>query len=364
MRTLLVCAVVVLLPALGLTQAQAPREPSAAELAALMKEGHSLSPAQAAALVEQLRRDPDDVRARLRLIAYHGRGRGDAGPQGEPYDPLVLALIERHPRWRVSGEAFLSRGESFEKGVKLWLRLAEANPRDARILGNAGLFLTADVLNVKYREEGRKLLLEARRLEPNSPRWPGQLGALAQREVDRVAKAAAVRAQALAALRYLEEADRLTPEPERQAAPFRCEPLAQTAYQAGENAKARQYAGALLEAVAGQTQSWNYGNAIHHAHTILGLIDLEENRLEDAKRHLLDSARHKGSPQLNSFGPGMELASELLQRGERKTVLEYLDLCSSFWRSSDGRLEKWRTLIRAGGTPDDGWWHRRSRGVR
>lgn len=364
MRSLLVCAVVVSMPALGRAQSPEPREPSAEELAALTKEGHSLSPAQARALLEQLRRDPNDFRSRFRLIAYHGRGGGEAGPHGEPYDSLVLGLIERHPRWRASGEVFLSRGESFEKGVKLWLRLAEANPRDARILGNAGFFLTADVLNLKYRQEGRTLLLEARRLEPRNPRWPGQLGALAQLEIDQIAPAAAVRAQASLALRYLEEADRLTPESERQAGLFRCEPLAQTAYQAGENDKARKYAGALLEAAAGQAESWNYGNAIHHAHTLLGLIALEENKLDDAKRHLLDSARHKGSPQLNSFGPGMELASGLLERGERKTVLEYLDLCSSFWRSSDGRLEKWRTLIRAGGAPDDGWWRRRSRGVR
>jgi hypothetical protein len=57
---------------------------------------------------------------------------------------------------------------------------------------------------------------------------------------------------------------------------------------------------------------------------------------------------------LNSFGPSMILAREMLEAGERETVLEYLRLCRSFWKADEGRLERWTQEIKAGRTPDFG----------
>lgn len=62
----------------------------------------------------------------------------------------------------------------------------------------------------------------------------------------------------------------------------------------------------------------------------------------------------------------MLLAKKLLESGERETVLQYLDSCAGFWRMEDGRLEKWKTIIKQGGMPDFGsnirfyldWWDR------
>ena len=39
-----------------------------------------------------------------------------------------------------------------------------------------------------------------------------------------------------------------------------------------------------------------------------------------------------GSPQLNSFGPIMSLAEELLEQGEPDTVLEFFAECRKFWK--------------------------------
>jgi hypothetical protein len=138
-----------------------------------------------------------------------------------------------------------------------------------------------------------------------------------------------------------------------------CEPMAQTAWAAGDAAKARQYATELLRSVDTQKASWNHGNIIHHAHTVLGLVDLQEGNVEGAKEHLLDSARHRGSPQLHSFGPSMDLARELLARDERATVIQYLDLCAAFWSDFEHRLEPWKAAIREGRTPAGGQWVRR-----
>ena len=75
---------------------------------------------------------------------------------------------------------------------------------------------------------------------------------------------------------------------------------------------------------------WNYGNAVHDAHNILGRVALRRGDVESAKKHLIQAGKTIGSPQLNSFGPSMVLAKELLEKGESGTVLVYLDLCEAF----------------------------------
>ena len=76
----------------------------------------------------------------------------------------------------------------------------------------------------------------------------------------------------------------------------------------------------------------------------------------EAKKCLLESGRTLGSPQLNSFGPTMVLAKELLEQGERDAVLEYLHLCPKFWKSetAESRLDQWSQAIKEGMVPDFG----------
>jgi len=50
----------------------------------------------------------------------------------------------------------------------------------------------------------------------------------------------------------------------------------------------------------------------------------------------------------------MLLAKELLARGERDVVVQYLVACSKFWKMQDGKLEQWKKIIAQGGTPDFG----------
>ena len=76
-----------------------------------------------------------------------------------------------------------------------------------------------------------------------------------------------------------------------------------------------------------------------------------DKRLAEAKKRLLDAGKTPGSPQLNSFGPNMTLAKEMLEAGEKSAVLEYLQLCEKFWSMEDGRLAVWRRMISEGGTP-------------
>ncbi|MBV8841883.1 MAG: hypothetical protein JO307_03640 [Bryobacterales bacterium] len=61
-----------------------------------------------------------------------------------------------------------------------------------------------------------------------------------------------------------------------------------------------------------------------------------------------------GSPQLNSFGPNVTLAKQLLERGEKSVVLEYFAECRSFWKMGGPSLDSWTATIQRGETPNFG----------
>ncbi len=129
-----------------------------------------------------------------------------------------------------------------------------------------------------------------------------------------------------------------------------------------------KYAVALLESVHGQEKDWNYGNVIHDANLILGRVALKKGNIEKTKHYLLEAGKTPGSPQLNSFGPSFTLAHELLEKGEKITVLEYLDLIGKFWANPENvnpsnhnrvriaqehaeKLSKWKNEIIKGKNP-------------
>jgi hypothetical protein len=102
-------------------------------------------------------------------------------------------------------------------------------------------------------------------------------------------------------------------------------------------------------------ENWDKGNRIHHGHLILGHIRLREGDVAGAERELLAAGRSPGSPQLDSFGPNMTLAKELLERERRAAVLEYLRECASFWdKDPIARLIEWQRIVQEGGVPDFG----------
>ena len=67
-------------------------------------------------------------------------------------------------------------------------------------------------------------------------------------------------------------------------------------------------------------------DALNQAHTVLGLVALKRGELFSVKMHLMQSISDKQSAIMNSFGPKLELAAALLARGERQTVLEWINV--------------------------------------
>jgi len=127
--------------------------------------------------------------------------------------------------------------------------------------------------------------------------------------------------------------------------------LAKLAFDNEEIDQARAYAKELLVLATQHKGDWNYGNAIHHGNLILGRIALRDGRIDEAKNLLLEAGKSPGSPQMDSFGPNMSLAKDLLEKDEREVVLEYFELCRKFWDMGHGTLDDWAKDVKSGNIP-------------
>jgi len=129
--------------------------------------------------------------------------------------------------------------------------------------------------------------------------------------------------------------------------------LAKRAFNAGKTDKAKSYAKQLLQMALRYPR--DDGNAIFYGNFVLGRIAVQEGNLTQAGQYLLASAATHGSPVLDTFGPSMSLAKELLEKGQSTAVvIEYFALCKKFWEMNDGKLDRWTETVRSGGIPDFG----------
>jgi hypothetical protein len=91
---------------------------------------------------------------------------------------------------------------------------------------------------------------------------------------------------------------------------------------------------------------------------MLGLLCLKANDVNGAVEHLLAAGNSPGSPQLDSFGPRMLLARELVLCGELQAVLHYLDLVARFWAADQSPWAYDRQQARKGVPIRYPWWAR------
>jgi tetratricopeptide (TPR) repeat protein len=244
--------------------------------------------------------------------------------QSNPFDAL-----------RNSGDPKL-----YDEHKAQWLARVEALPQNVDVLEGA-----ADFFMIRDRPLAQELLERARALEPNSPRWPAKLAQLHRLNANR-----GDQTEARLALVEMERAYAMTPANERSLPTG----LAQTAFEAGDLPKARAFAEQLLDLAKASPKSWDYGNAIHKGNMVLGRIAVREGRIVDAVGLLRASGETPGSPQLNSFGPNMSLAKDLLEQREIDAVVAYLEQCRVFWKMGGEKLDAWVREVKAGRVPNFG----------
>jgi len=125
----------------------------------------------------------------------------------------------------------------------------------------------------------------------------------------------------------------------------------QAAYEHADGVDLAQRAREWQELAAVYRCNWNYGNAIHDANRYLGLASLRAGRLDEAAGFLVLAGKSTGSPQLDTFGPDLDLADALLKRGKTQAVTEYLRGVHQFWEMDNGQVEQWIAAINKGETP-------------
>jgi hypothetical protein len=123
------------------------------------------------------------------------------------------------------------------------------------------------------------------------------------------------------------------------------------AYKANNFDKVKELGKENLELASVYRCNWNYGNAIHDTNRILGLVSLKSGEIDEAASYLIKAGKSTGSPQLNTFGPNLDLANELLKRGKVDAVKTYLIGIKSFWEMNNGQIDSWLAQIEKGDKP-------------
>ncbi|WP_394766662.1 hypothetical protein [uncultured Paludibaculum sp.] len=124
---------------------------------------------------------------------------------------------------------------------------------------------------------------------------------------------------------------------------------ANAAYKASDYTKAETYARELLSLAAQYPEEEAYGTAIFSGNMVLGRVALgRDHNVAEARAALLASGKMRGSRTLNSFGPNMSLAQDLLKVGERDVVLQFFEQCRAFWKwkPATAKLDQWTEVVK------------------
>jgi len=317
------------------------------ETVRLSMAGRTLSAEDATKLEKALEANPNDVAARISLIAFYGTHRDE--PFRSKKDDQALWFIRNMPdsdilRWIIYARLHPRVDKGFAEAKQLWLDNLNKFKGNTIVLGNAAdFFQTSDL---PFTE---KLIKEAAALEPTKVRWPTELGHVLMMETQS-ANGDAQREFATRAYEQFSLAYSMAKGAEQSILLSR---LPVAAFEAGDLKHAREWAVEVLnQAATGKTQALE--DAVHHAQIVLGRVALVNGDLKEAKERLVLAGQTAGSPALKTFGPNMSLAKELLEKGERDTVVKYFDECATFWKDHQEKLAQWTAQVRAGETPQFG----------
>ena len=316
---------------------------------------HELTQEEVAANERRLVEAPDDILVRTRLISHYGHRRyavdaAERADANQAHANHLAWIIRNAPNASVLGHAphsFVARSlapEGYATVKAAWQSELDRQPRNTVILDRFAAFLSYD-----ESERAIGLLREAQQVEPANPEWAEKLGHSYLRLTNVPGWEAEFPSAPQDAQAQYDKAYELYRAGEASFAALNGR--AEAALIAKRYSLAKSHAAAMLVASEAADAN-NVGDLLHRGHTLLGRIALIHGDVEQAKEHLLSSARTPGSPVLGSFGPSMRLALGLVERGEFDVVAEYLEMCAVFWR--DDRLDVWLTTVVDRGIPDFG----------
>lgn len=202
-----------------------------------------------------------------------------------------------------------------------------------------------------YGDVGEKLLLRAQSMEPGSNNWAQILGEMYDLRSIAAKTPEDKMRWTRKALEQMEKGniEQLSDPGWRMG---RLGKISKVAFNAEEYPKAEKYATELLALAEPHPEDQRFGQALHDGNMILGRLALKRGDVAKAKIHLLKAGHTPGGGTLSSFGPNMSLAKDLLEHGEKSTVIEYLKLCKKFWTYPRNPIDVWIQAIQTGQQPD------------
>jgi hypothetical protein len=333
-------------------QSQAPKQEPIIDF----RTGNAISAQDVKALEAGLTKNPDDLEARAKLVGYYFQiGITASSPEiEEKRTAQIFWLIEHHPEAEISGSAEAgimpfgrhSGGDAYQHAKELWMQQVEKHPSDVRVLLHAAEFFQLSESKITA-----ELLQKALDVAPTNKEVLSREAQFFELERIGAEKPEEKKELSEKALLFRERALQSGGDEDRSTA---VEQMANDALEAEDLSKAEQYGNELLKDAQDTKGNWDNGNEIHQGNVVLGRVALHRGDVEGAKQHLLAAGETPGSPQLDSFGPNMSLAKELLEKGERDTVISYLEACAKFWKMDRGNLQNWIATIKGGGMPDFG----------
>jgi hypothetical protein len=354
----------------AMRQKPRPKKTGAAEnaLEEMFEEPKPLARRERLMLETKLKQNPADVSARIRLLRA-------LSPFGEERETpaRVQARIE-HRRWFVENRPEtldsqiygwrLPDDEKSSEEYKIlkaaWFRQIEARGNEPLVRLNAARFF--DSVEPEIAE---KLLLEGERIAPENYEFSLKLfelyGSRAQlTEAKNAASGETRKSNLTKAFQHGSRAwQLLKKERSKQRTRERAgllPRLSKTAFDIEKLTEAKMMATEFLLDFGDDADNANYVEAAHIGNVALGRIAVAENDLARAKEHLLRAARAPLRAPNAYLEPDLDLARELFQKGEKQTVVEYLQLCEGFKTHDDGErlkaLRRWQNEIKAGKTPN------------
>ena len=270
---------------------------------------------------------------------------GAAPPRSAPGDAVPVAVSDtaKSAVFDLPDAGAMAEAEH-EAAAAEWRQRVASHPSDVQVLSAAAAFFEPREISYAI-----ALTERARQAEPTNPAWSRSLGRLyLLRTGSKNGRDVQVAHEAFA------EAVRLSPR--RSERFLLLAPFAWSAWRAGHAEEVQSLAEELLRTAETHRKGRNYGDAVHAANTVLGLLALQSGDVPGAKARLAASGKAPRTPRLASSGPNMTLAQALLERREIESVIAFLDDCRVFWALGvdNGILGEWKGAIRDGRTPDFG----------
>lgn len=329
----------------------APADPLAELMNRFLKMPERLKPREVVSLEARLRRNPGDRESRFKLAEHYS---WTSAPSARRKLLEHVGWIYQHHFEEDLSESPLSympifySDEEYGGLSAIVLKQVELHGGNPLVIKNA-----ADFFSTRDPHRTLALLQEGQRLEPVNHEWGVSIARLYQKDIkgktgeERQKAVAATLEEFEKALKLLERTKSRRADNSRGAI---LPDLARLSFESGDLAAARAYATSLLLEFARDKSDLNYERAMHYGNVVLGRLALKEGDLGRAKEHLMLAGKIP-SAAFVSDGPDMTLAHDLLEKGERAAVIEYLHLCGGLWKSQKEILKRWEDDITNGRIP-------------